>query len=77
VAPQIPNEELNNKTYNFMMYFKNFDVEESVEALAYDMGAFLAEAGGNLGLALGFSCLSIILGFINCVNNLFSKYFGK
>jgi hypothetical protein len=27
----------------------------------YDFGGFLAAAGGNLGLLLGFSCLSISL----------------
>jgi hypothetical protein len=41
------------------------DVEERIETLVYDVGSFLAAAGGNLGLLLGFSCLSTIFGFIN------------
>jgi hypothetical protein len=40
-------------------------VEEQIERLAYDFGNFLAAAGGNLGLFLGFSCLPMLLGFIS------------
>jgi len=42
--------------------FNSFLVEERVETLVYDFGNFLAAAGGNLGLTLGFSCLSIFWG---------------
>jgi hypothetical protein len=35
-------------------------VQKQVEVLVYDFGGFIAAAGGNLGLCLGFSCLSIL-----------------
>ena len=35
--------------------------EEREETLVYDATNFLVNAGGNLGLFLGFSCLSILL----------------
>jgi hypothetical protein len=35
--------------------------EEKEETLVYDVTNFLVNAGGNLGLFLGFSCLSILL----------------
>jgi hypothetical protein len=41
------------------------DVEERIETLVYNTGSFLSAAGGNLGLHLGFSCLSTVFGFIN------------
>ena len=34
-------------------------IEDQVETLIYDFGGFVAAAGGNLGLFLGFSCLSV------------------
>jgi hypothetical protein len=37
------------------------NIEEKTEALVYDFGTFLAAIGGNLGLFLGFSCLSLLL----------------
>jgi len=46
------------------------DVEEKTETLVYDLGTFLAALGGNLGLALGFSCLSILLGIVNYLTQL-------
>jgi hypothetical protein len=45
--------------------FNSLLVEEQIETLAYDFGNFLAAAGGNLGLFLGFSCLPMLLGFIS------------
>jgi hypothetical protein len=40
-------------------------IEEQTEALIYDFFSLLSSGGGNLGLFLGFSCLSIIFGTIN------------
>ena len=54
----------------FKIYFhlkidsSSLDVEEKVETLVYDIGSFLAAAGGNLSLMLGFSCLSVLLNII-------------
>ena len=47
-------------------------VEEGIEAYVYDLGSFLAQAGGNLGLCLGFSCLSALLAFLQIIKQ---KYF--
>ena len=38
--------------------------EEHSESLVYDATNFLAAAGGNLGLFLGFSCLSVFFGIL-------------
>ena len=51
--------------YVLMLYYETFDVEEHVESLAYNAGSFLVSVGGNLGLFLGFSCLSILFALIN------------
>ena len=50
--------------------YENLLTEERIETLVYDIGSFLASAGGNLGLFLSFSCLSILLGAID----MFKKY---
>jgi hypothetical protein len=42
-------------------------VEEQVETLIYDAGGFLAAAGGNLGLFVGFSCLSVIFSILDWI----------
>ena len=49
------------------IYSKNEVAEESEEMLIYDFGNFVAAAGGNLGLFLGFSCLSAFLSFHNFI----------
>ena len=40
-------------------------VEERVETLVYDAGNFLTAVGGNIGLFLGFSCLSVLFSIIH------------
>jgi hypothetical protein len=47
------------------------DVEERVETLVYDAGNFLAAVGGNLGLLLGFSCLSTVFTLIDWIQGHF------
>jgi hypothetical protein len=49
------------------------DVDEETETLVYDLGTFLAALGGNLGLALGFSCLSILLGIVNYLSQFLTR----
>jgi hypothetical protein len=44
--------------------FTSLDIEEQSIILLYDIGMLLSSAGGNLGLALGFSCLSILLNLV-------------
>jgi hypothetical protein len=50
------------------LYFGTLDVEERIDNLDYDFESFLAAVGGNLGLFLGFSCLSVLLGFVRLLN---------
>ena len=60
--PEILAEE-EDAPYIFYFFYKTFLVEQRVETLIYDFGGFLAAAGGNLGLCLGFSLLSILFNF--------------
>ena len=53
-----------NKIYFLKFSYEDLEVEEQVESYVYDWGAFLAIVGGNLGLALGFSCLSMLLSLL-------------
>ena len=50
-------------------------MEERVESLVYDFSAFLVATGGNLGLFLGFSCLSVGFGIINWLQVYSNVYF--
>ena len=60
------------KFYILSFYWDHLDIEEHHEALTYDLSNFLAAAGGNLGLALGYSCLNV---FIYVVELIFNKVF--
>ena len=53
------------KYFIFTYYFASLNVEERSESLDYDFGNFLVAAGGNLGLFLGFSCLSVLFAVID------------
>lgn len=50
--------------------FETLSVHEHVETLVVDVGNFLTQVGGNLGLFLGASCLSLLTGIIQ-----FSQHF--
>ncbi len=50
-----------NKIFILIFYFQTLDVAEQAKTLAYDLSAFLSPAERNLGLALGFSFLSILI----------------
>ena len=69
-GPPPPSDE---SEANFTLYFftRSALIEEQVENLVYDVGGFLAAAGGNLGLLLGFSCLSVIFAMLNWLRKLF------
>ena len=47
--------------------YESLIVEERIETLVYDIGNFLSAVGGNLGLFLGFSCLTMMLGVLRIV----------
>ncbi len=57
-----------NNTFFLSLSYKTFDIVENEETLIYDVGNFFAAAGGHLGLFLGFSCLSILMQIIDCLN---------
>jgi hypothetical protein len=59
--------------YSLFVSFGSMDVEKQVESLIYDAGNFFAAVGGNLGLFLGFSCLSIIFATIDFLVRVFLK----
>ena len=48
-----------SKTFYVSVSWDTLLVEEEVEALVYDEVNFVAAAGGNLGLLLGFSCFGL------------------
>lgn len=45
--------------------FSTFVIEDSIETLVYDFGGFLSALGGNMGLVLGFSCMSLLFSVLN------------
>lgn len=48
--------------YKFLIFeFKTQQIVEEIETYIYDYVGLLTAIGGNLGLLLGFSCLSIML----------------
>ena len=69
----IPPELANYSMGRFSMHssFPTFTVEEKIESLEYDLASLLVSAGGNLGLFLGFSCLSVMFAAIQWLH---SKY---
>jgi hypothetical protein len=62
-------KELLDNNYFFMLHFKTFDVEENIESLVYDASNLLISIGGNLGLFLGFSAMSVLFSFIDVLEN--------
>jgi hypothetical protein len=55
---------------SFVLGYETLQVEEHVESLVYDVTTFLAAAGGNLGLFLGFSCLSVFYALIKIIRKI-------
>jgi hypothetical protein len=66
---------LGNDTFELNVGFDSLNIEERTETFVYDVGNFLAAAGGNLGLFMGFSCLSILFALIDCLKTLFQNSF--
>ncbi len=71
-------EKSNNDEPNFTLYFYpgSSYIEERVESLVYDSAGVLTSAGGNLGLMLGFSCLSVLFAVINWIKSKLSSKFA-
>ena len=55
----------------FRQQFSTLDVEERIENLDYDLASLLVSAGGNLGLFIGFSCLSVVFEIINFLHSFY------
>ena len=47
-------------SYQFSMAYESLQLKETVVRLAFDLENFLTSLGGNLGLFLGLSCLSML-----------------
>jgi hypothetical protein len=58
-----------NKSFLYFSFgYETFNKKKHSKNLIYDTGNFLTQVGGNLGLFLGFSCFSVILAIIECLN---------
>jgi hypothetical protein len=62
-----------NSRFEMIVSFKSLNVEERTEHLVYDLGSVLAAAGGHMGLFLGLSCMSILLGFVKFLETIVAK----
>ena len=73
------NEGLFEDENVFILYFfyTTLTVEEKIETLIYDLGGLMAAAGGNLGLCLGFSCLSILFSTIAVISYVWKTVLAK
>jgi hypothetical protein len=65
--------QYNGTNVNIVLTYATLSVEEQTETLVFDIGSLLAAAGGNLGLFLGFSCLSLLF---SCFDYLASFWIG-
>jgi hypothetical protein len=57
--------QYNGTNVNIVLTYATLSVEEQTETLVFDIGSLLAAAGGNLGLFLGFSCLSLLFSLLD------------
>jgi len=62
-------QDLSRDPMYLVFLYETLMVEEHIENLMYDIGSVLTAAGGNLGLTLGFSCLTSVYFFIQCLKN--------
>ncbi len=58
---------------HLIVMHSSLSVEEHFETLVFDGGSLLAAAGGNLGLFLGFSCLSLIFSALYYLSSVIKK----
>ncbi len=70
---KIPDSELERDFFSLTYFFSTLSVVEKIENFDFDLGTLLSSAGGNLGLVLGLSCLSVSLSFIRCLENIVSS----
>ena len=60
--------------FTLLLFYESLYTEQYVESLDYDVGSFLASAGGNLSLMLGFSCLSVVFALIDYFQRVLSYH---
>ena len=72
VLEAYPSDVLDSKAF-ISIFYSSVLVETRVETYLYDLGNFLTSAGGNLGLLLGFSCLSLLFAFLHCLKRNLKK----
>ena len=51
--------------FHLVVFFKALEIDERTETLVFDIVALLSAGGGNLGLFIGFSCLSVAFAAID------------
>ena len=77
VVPAYPNPPDFAENYYFIFaLYGSMDIEKHEEALIYDFGNFFAAVGGNVGLFLGFSCLSIVYTGVDLLVLKFGKHWA-
>ena len=57
-----------NSTVFLSIGYETLNTELHFETLIYDIGNFLTQIGGNLGLFLGISCLSVLTGLVELIH---------
>jgi Amiloride-sensitive sodium channel len=65
-----PDNEYNmvgSQSYILALSYTILNIEEQTIVLLYDIGMLLSSMGGNVGLALGFSCLSMLLNLLEVI----------
>ena len=67
-------EDIYQTGVSLSLSYESLIVEEHIETLVYDAGSFLSAIGGNLGLFLGFSCLTMLLGILKLAEK-FKQFF--
>ena len=61
------------QAFYFIYGFDTLNTEQRIETLDYDFGNLVVAAGGNLGLFLGLSCLSILMPVVDFMENAAGK----
>lgn len=69
IPTENPAQDFKPESFEFTMFYDDFVVEKVSESLRYDILEFLAQAGGNLGLFLGLSCLTVGYAVIEYLEN--------
>ena len=63
-------ESSEDKYLLFIIAYQTLQVQEIVTTFQNDLASLLSVGGGNLGLLLGFSCLSVLLNLINAMKQI-------